>query len=456
MAYEFKLPDIGEGIHEGEIVSWLVKEGDTINEDDPMVEVMTDKATVEIPSPKSGTVLKLNGEEGEVVNVGDVIVVIGEEGESAPESSSKSSSSDKETQSSASANGGTSPAASDGASSSTAVADKPAPSGRVLATPATRKLAREMNIDIKQVEGTGPAGRVTDDDVKNFASGESTSAPTTESQPAESTTPSATPATAQPSASSPATETPQEERIPEPVLRRATGEPEERMPLRGVRRVISDHMHHSVSTHAHFTYVDEVDVTELVKVRSELKEVAGQHNIKLSYLPFIIKATIAALKKHPYLNASADYEKEEIILKNYYNIGMAAATDQGLVVPVIKAADQLSMLELASEIERLGTLARNRKLAPEDLQGSTFTITSLGAQGGFFATPIINSPDSAILGIHEMKKRPWVVNNEITIRDIMLIALSFDHRLIDGHVGAAFAKDIKAFLEDPKWLLLGA
>ena len=448
MAIEFKLPDVGEGVHEGEIVSWLVNVGDQIAEDQPMVEVMTDKATVEIPSPAAGTILQLNGAEGEIVYVGDVIVVIGDEGESAP-APAKAETAAPAATATASANGGSPPAAS-GGGATTAVADKPAHKGRVLATPATRRLARELNVDINQVTGSGPAGRVLDTDVQAFASGgATTAAPAQSAAPATETAPAATP-TAAPTAEAPAAA------IPEPIRRRTSEEPEERTPLQGVRRVISNHMLHSMQTHAHFTFVDEVDVTELVKVRKELKPIAAEKGIKLTYLPFIVKATVAALKKFPYMNASVDYEKEEIIVKNYYNIGMAAATDQGLMVPVIKGADQLSMIEIASEIERLAALANARKIGPDELSGSTFTITSLGVDGGLFATPIINSPDSAIMGIHEIKKRPWVVDNDISIRDIMLISLSFDHRLIDGHVGAAFAKEIKAYLEDPKWLLVGA
>ena len=451
MAIEFKLPDVGEGVHEGEIVSWLINVGDQIAEDQPMVEVMTDKATVEIPSPAAGTILQLNGEEGEIVFVGDVIVVIGEAGESVP-TSAKAEATAPPAQAAASANGGTPPAATDGASASVSVAEKPAPHGRKLATPATRKLARELNVDINQVTGSGPAGRVLDADVQTFASG---GAPAVAAPAPKTAAPAGTTETTASPASAPAAQ-PDAAAIPDPIRRRSTEEPEERTPLHGVRRVISNHMLHSVQTHAHFTYVDEVDVTELVKVRKELKPIAAEKGIKLTYLPFIVKATVAALKKFPYMNASVDFEKEEIIVKNYYNIGMATATDQGLIVPVIKGADQLSMIEIASEIERLAALANARKISPDEISGSTFTITSMGVDGGLFATPIINSPDSGIMGIHEIKKRPWVVDNDITIRDIMLISLSFDHRLIDGHIGAAFAKEIKAYLEDPKWLLVGA
>ncbi len=430
MAVEFKLPDIGEGVHEGEIVKWLVKEGDTVKEDQPLVEVMTDKATVEIPSPAAGKVLQIRAQEGEVVKVGSVLVVIGKEGEQPTTDGRK-----------AEAVGAPARERTDDKAVKIAVAEKamtaPTAKGRVLATPATRKLARELGIDIALVQGTGPGGRVTDEDVRRFTERK-------EVAPA-------------PTAVAP-TPAPAAERIaPMPTPRRVGPDQlEERIPLRGIRKRISDHMHHAKTTAAHFTFIDEVDVTELVKVREELKSVAEKQSVKLTYLPFIVKACVASLKKHPYLNATIDHEKGEIVLKHYYNIGIATATDEGLIVPVVKGADRLSILEIAQEVERLATKAREKKIALEELQGGTFTITSLGALGGLFATPIVNSPESAILGVHEIKKRPVVLDNEIVIRDVMLISLSFDHRLIDGHVGAAFAKDVKAFLEDPKWLLVGA
>jgi pyruvate dehydrogenase E2 component (dihydrolipoamide acetyltransferase) len=439
MAIEFKLPDIGEGVHEGEIVSWLVKEGDVVKEDQPLVEVMTDKATVEIPSPAAGTILKLGGKEGEIVKVGSVLVVIGNKGESASSSADGKAAAQKSPQAAQAAFAKTLPPAA----SSPATAVAPAPQGRVLATPATRKLARELGVDIGQVRGSGPAGRVMDDDVKSFAQGGGVAAPA-----APTRAPSVAPS---PMAASPSTKS-----APPSVRPRVAMGTEERIPLRGIRKRISDHMHYAKTTAAHFTFVDEVDMSQLVKVRSDLKAIAEKQNVKLTFLPFIVKACVGALKKHTYLNASIDYEKEEIVLKSYYNIGIATATDQGLIVPVVKGADQLSMVEIAAEIERLSNAAREGKIALDDIQGGTFTITSLGALGGLFATPIINTPESAILGIHEIKKRPVVIDNEIVIRDIMNIALSFDHRLIDGHVGASFAKDVKAFLEEPKWLLVGA
>ena len=455
MALEFKLPDVGEGVHEGEIVQWLVAEGDRVEEDQSIVEVMTDKATVEIPAPRAGVLLKRYAEEGEVVEVGSVILVIGDEGEEVADA--EPAEPETETAPAAeSGNGQEAPATTSTEKTAPATASgngqKPAaaPSGRVLATPATRKLARELGVDIAEVQGSGPAGRVTDEDVRAFAEGGApAAAPADETReaeaaPARPTQPSETgePVSTMPSA---------------PDRPRVRGEQQEdRVSLRGMRRRISDHMREAKDTAAHFTYVDEIDVTDLVGVREGLKETAQEQGVKLTYLPFIVKACVAALKKHPYVNASLDHDAGEIVFKHYYNIGVATATEQGLMVPVVKNADMMSMLEIAQEIERLSGLAREGKIGPEDLKGGTFTITSLGAQGGMLSTPVVNTPESAILGVHEIKKKPAVVDDEIVIRQQMMLALSFDHRLIDGHVGAAFAKDVKAFLETPKWLMVGA
>jgi pyruvate dehydrogenase E2 component (dihydrolipoamide acetyltransferase) len=416
MPFEFKLPDIGEGVHEGEIVKWLIKEGDFVKEDQPMVEVMTDKATVEIPAPRAGKILKLNGKEGEVVKVGSVLVVIEEAG-AAPKTEPKREPVSKPAQ--------PTPVA-------TATATAPAPA-RVLATPATRKLARELGVELTQVQGTGPAGRITDQDVRQFAEAR-TAAPTA---PAPRPTPA-------PKPTAPAY-------TPSPL---STDRREERVPLRGIRKRMSERMHQSKRTAAHFTYVDEVDVTELVAFREQMRSLVEQKGVKLTYLPFIVKACVSALKEMPILNASLDESKGEIVLKKYYNIGIAAAVEDGLVVPVVHDADRKNLLEIASEIQRLADTARQGKLAPTDIQGSTFTITSLGALGGLFATPIINYPEVAILGVHEIKKRPVVRDNQIVIRDIMLLSLSFDHRIVDGYTGATFCQKVKRYLEDPKLLLL--
>jgi 2-oxoglutarate dehydrogenase complex dihydrolipoamide succinyltransferase (E2) component len=399
------LPDIGEGVAEGEVVKWLVKEGDEVKENQPLVEVMTDKVNVEIPSPKRGTILKLNAKEGEVVRVGQVLITIGEKGEQPSKAVTSVT------------------AAEPIAPSRAAMISPPiqsetsAPKPReILATPATRKLARDLGVDLAQVQGTGPGGRITDENVRRFK-------------------PGIKPAIAA---------------ITVPGRRGA----EERLPLRGVRRKIAEHMVKSKHTAAHVTHVDEVDMTEVVQLREKARQAAEKRGVKMTYLPFIIKALIPALKQYPYLNATLDDEKEEIVLKKYYNIGIATATDQGLVVPVLKDPEHKSITQLAEEIENLSTKARAGQLTLDEIQGSTFTITNVGGIGGVFATPIINYPEVAILGVHRITKRPIMKDNQIVVRDMTYLSVSFDHRVLDGAMAAEFTNMIKEYLEDPKLLLL--
>lgn len=402
MAREFKLPDIGEGVHEGEVTKWFVKEGDPIKENDPVVEVMTDKVTVQIPSPVTGTVLRLGAKEGEIVKVGSVLVVFGEKGEAAPPAAAT-------------------PAAAVPAPPPTSAPPPPPPpaGGEVLAAPAVRRLAKEMAVDLSRIQGSGPGGRILEEDVRKTKGG-----------PAAAPTPLSAVTTA-------------------PAGR------EERIPIRGLRKRIFDKMAKSKSTAAHFTYVDEVDMTQVVGLRDHLKEKADLKKVKLTFLPFVIKATIAALKQHPTLNASVDDERQEVVVKQYVNVGIATATDEGLTVAVIRDADRLSLWDLAKEVERLAAAARERRLTLEEVQGSTFTITSLGKEGGILATPIINWPEVAILGVHRIEKRPVVRDDHVVIREMMYLSCSFDHRVIDGHVGAAFVQSVKDYLEHPATLFVG-
>jgi pyruvate dehydrogenase E2 component (dihydrolipoamide acetyltransferase) len=293
---------------------------------------------------------------------------------------------------------------------------------RALAAPATRRLARELGIDIKSVTPTGPAGRITREDVERHARTRRPSAPSAPSAP--------------------------------PVAPPPPREGDERVPVRGLRKRIFENMARSKHTAAHFTYVDECDVSALRVLRDRMRPLAAAHGEKLTFLPFIIKAVVAALKRHPTLNCLIDDAAQEMVLKKHYDIGVAAATDAGLIVPVVRRADRRSILEIAREIARLSELARAGKLGKEDLGGSTFTITSLGKLGGVFATPVINYPEVAILGVHEMKRRPVVRGDDIVIGEVMMISLSFDHRVIDGHVGAAFAQEIIGYLEEPDRLML--
>jgi pyruvate dehydrogenase E2 component (dihydrolipoamide acetyltransferase) len=407
--FEFRLPDIGEGVVEGEIVKWHVREGDTVAEDQPLVDVMTDKATVTIPSPKAGRVAKTVGAEGEIAKVHGVLVVLEVGG--------------------AAASAPTAPVTATVPVTAAAAVTATEPARRVLATPVTRRLAREHGVDLHAVAGTGPGGRVMKADVLRLIEGgaEPVHVPTTAlaHAPARALTP-------------------------------PPGKPaaEERLPLRGLRKRIAEAMHRSKTTAAHFTFVEEVDMTELVAFRDRANAALEKDGIKVTFLPFMVKAVCHALKKHPMLNASLDDARGELVLKRYYNIGIAAATDEGLTVPVIHDADKLSHGQLAVEIDRLAGAARDNKLKLEELQGGTFTITSLGKLGGIFATPIIRWPEVAILGIHRIEKRPVVVNDQIVVRDRMYLSLSFDHRVIDGHVGAAFAYEVIRYLQDPQLLFL--
>ncbi|SEM90046.1 dihydrolipoamide acetyltransferase family protein [Lihuaxuella thermophila] len=423
MAYEFLLPDVGEGIQEGEIVKLHVKEGDKIEEFDTFLEVQTDKAVVEVPSPVTGTVRELKIKEGDVVPTHSLIAIIDAEGEE-PAAEEKAEAPQAEEPKQADQ-----PAAE---KTQTAVNAGAARKGNVLAMPSVRKLARELGVDITQVKGTGKHGRILAEDVKSFASGEKVAKPTV--QPQEEPKAAAAPATAKTAIETTGTE--------------------ERIPLRGIRRTIAKRMVESKHTAPHVTIMDEVDATELIALRKWGKTIAEERNIKLTYLPFIIKAVIAALRQFPTLNASIDDEKEEIIIKNYYHIGLAAATDNGLLVPVLRDADRKSIFELAEEIADKATRARSMKLDASELKGSTFTISNIGGFGGQFFTPVINYPEVAILGVGTIKEKPVVHNGEIAIRPQMFVSLSFDHRLIDGDVAARFLSRVKQLLESPNLLMM--
>lgn len=454
--YEFKLPDIGEGVTEGEIVNWLVAVGDTVTEDQEMVEVMTDKATVTIGSPRSARIAELRGAVGDIVPVGHVLVVFESSGKAeaeapAAEAPAAEADAEKKEEPAATAVGDIKESLPGMAAAAAPKKAAPAPAAaapaddyfneKPLAAPATRKLARELGVDLKRVRPSGPGGRVTREDVQaHHAGGGAAPAPAAPA-PAAATPKAAPAAPAQPIAVAP--------------VQAAGGEAlEERIPLRGMRRRIFENMARSKHTAAHFTYVDECETTALREVRTRLKPYAEEQGVRLHYLPFIVKACVAALKKHPALNCVFDESTNEMVLRKNYDIGIAAATEAGLVVPVLRNADRLSVLEIAEEINRLGDAAREGKLRQEDFGGSSFTITSLGRQGGLFATPIVNYPEVAILGVHEMKKKPVVKDDQIVIGEVMLLSLSFDHRIIDGHMGAAFAADIIALLESPEKLTL--
>lgn len=428
--FEFKLPDIGEGVTEGEIVSWLVAVGDDVTEDQEMVEVMTDKATVTIGAPKAGKVLELCGGEGDVIPVGNTLVIFELSGGAGTASAPAADAKPPVQESAAQAVGDI----KEDLPGTSEIQESVAPAQsdqKPLAAPATRKLARELQVELSQVPASGSAGRITREDVEKFAAGSGSRVPS--GAPAVAVAPAPAPLSynAPPAAAE-----------------------DKRIPLRGLRKRIAENMARSKRTAAHFTYADEVECTQLVALRARTQPFAEEAGIKLTYLPFIVKAVVAALKKNPTLNTWVDDANNEMIQKATYDIGIATATDAGLVVPVVRNADRLNILEISKEISRMAADARIGKINPADVGGSTFTITSLGRLGGLFSTPVVNYPEVAIMGVHEMKKRPIIVDDEIRIGQVMVLALSFDHRIIDGHVGAAFAQDVKALLEAPDRLFI--
>ncbi len=402
MAKEFRFPDVGEGITEGEVVRWLVKEGDEVKADETLAEIETDKAVVEMPSPYAGTVLKLHFKEKDLIKVGQVLVTIGEKGEAVPESEA--------------APAGPAPAGMPAARPAAPVqAAAPFRTGEVLATPKVRALAKELGIDIGAVPGTGPAGRITEDDVQ-----------AAKMKPAEK---------------KPAIKIKAKYDLYGTL---------ERIPLRGVRRATAKKMRESLDKAAHVTHCDEADAGALVALREKMKPEAEAAGIKLSYLPFIVKALIEALKLHPTLNATLDDEEQEIVVKKYYNIGIAVDVPDGLIVPVVKMADQKSVLDIAAEILALAKAARERTLDLADLKGGTFSITNVGVIGGDFATPIINYPEAAILATMKIADRARVENGAVVVKKTLPLCLSFDHRIIDGAEAARFTRDLVRFLENPE------
>lgn len=417
MSFDFYMPDIGEGVVEGEIVAWKVKEGDTVKLDQVLVEVMTDKATVELPSPRAGVVKKINFKAGDICPVGKILVTIDDGNAASTSAPPPSHGGGHHTNAPVAA-----AKSSGGGGQQIEVVDATASRERVLATPATRRLARQMGIEIGRVPATGKHGRVTTDDVKRF-------------KEAPSSAPAATKSSYAP-------------------MSIAKGGDEERIPLRGMRKRIAESMTRSKQTAAHFTYVEEIDMTELVAVRDRAKSRAAERGVKLNYLPFIVKAVVSGLKKWPMLNASLDEATQEIVRKKYYHIGIAAQGPQGLVVTVVRDADRRSIFDLSKEIDRLAEAVRNNTATREELTGSTFTISSLGKLGGVLATPIINFPEVAIIGVHKIEEKPAVRNGQIVIRHLMNLSISVDHRLADGWDGAMFLQDVKALLEDPTTMFM--
>lgn len=444
MAYEFKLPDIGEGIHEGEIVKWFVKAGDTIKEDDILLEVQNDKAVVEIPSPVDGKILELKVDEGTVSIVGDVLLTIEAEGEipadahgGSDEAPEQPKAEEEKEVTADQANENDKPEAKADKSEDTAKEEPADDTKRVIAMPSVRKYAREKEVDIRKVQGSGDNGRVLKEDIDKFVSGGGEAA-AAEAPAADKEAPKADAAKKEAPKAIPA------------------GEMETREKIKGIRKAISKAMVNSKHTAPHVTLMDEVDVTDLVAHRKKFKQVAMDKGIKLTYLPYVVKALTSALREFPVLNASIDDANEEIVYKHYYNIGIAADTDNGLMVPVVKEADRKSIFKISSEINELATKARDGKLSGEEMKGGSCTITNIGSAGGQWFTPVINHPEVAILGIGRIAEKAVVKDGEVVVAPVLALSLSFDHRLIDGATAQNALNHIKRLLNDPQLLVMEA
>ena len=395
MAKEFRFPDVGEGITEGEVIRWLVKEGDVVKADEPLAEIETDKAVVEMPSPYAGTVLRLHFKEKDLVKVGQVLATIGEKGEVLP--------------------------AGVPVPAGTAEARPAAPTvprraaAEVLATPKVRALAKDLGVDIGAVPGSGPDGRITEGDVRA------------------------------------AKDRAAEKKVTIKVKAKYDlYGPLERIPLHGVRRATAKKMRESLDHAAHVTHCDEADARPLVARRDKMRPEAEAKGVKLTYLPFVVKALVGALELHPTLNATLDEEEGEIVVKKYYNIGIAVDIPDGLIVPVVKMADQKSVLDIAAEIQELARATRERTLDLADLKGGTFSVTNVGVIGGDAATPIINYPEVAILATMRIADRARVENGAVVVKKTLPLCLSFDHRVVDGAEAARFTKDLIRLLEAPE------
>jgi pyruvate dehydrogenase E2 component (dihydrolipoamide acetyltransferase) len=410
MSFKLTFTDIGEGLHEAEILKWFVKVGDLVEIDQPILEVQTDKAAVEITSPKKGVIIKRNGEEGDTVVVGETLIELQLEGQ-------EKVAAEKKVQSS--------PARESRQTKYPYLKASPNEK-RIIAAPSIRKFARELGIDLKLVQGSEKNGRITKKDVLSYIESRESAAAA-------------------------------EPLIKEPIHIEPRNLPEKKaeseiLPIRGLRKQIYKNMAKSAFTIPHATGMEEIYADHLIQFRAELNKASAS---KVTYLPIIVKFVADVLKKNPIFNAVIDEENETIVLKKEYNIGIAMATPQGLVVPVIHHADQKSIEEIAGEISELNAKALKGKLSLSEIQGGTFTISSTGANGGFYATPIINYPQVAILGVHSIKEKPVILpNREIGIGNVMGISLSFDHRIIDGEPAGVFMNDLKKYIENPHmWFL---
>lgn len=455
---EFKLPDIGEGVVEGELIQWLVKEGDTVQADQAVVEVMTDKATVEVPAPVAGKITGITAKEGDMIKVGQTLAQI--DGGAAASVAAKPAAAAAAAPSAPVEK----PASNGGAPKTAAPQAMPAPAGvgsysspaslspsDVPAAPIVRSMAQKAGVDLSQVPATGPKvgaqSRVLEEDLLRFlnqgAGAVQAGSPVYVAQ--GSVAPAAAPAK-------------KTKPIPANFYRDTSGvEPQdERQPVRGLRRVIAQAMVRSKYTAPHYSYVDKFECSQLVAMREEAKKVGEQYGVKISYLPFIVKALVGALKEFPTANASLEESDKgmELVLKKHYHIGIAVATPDGLIVPVIKNADRKTILQIAQEINDLSAKVRAGKATADELKGSTFTITSMGNIGGLFATPIINYPEVGIMGVYKVQEEPLVQDGQIVIGKTMHLSLSLDHRVVDGAVGGYFCNAVIERLQNPARLLM--
>ncbi|WP_394232675.1 dihydrolipoamide acetyltransferase family protein [Niallia oryzisoli] len=431
MSFQFKMPDIGEGIHEGEIVKWFVKPGDKVQEDDVLCEVQNDKAVVEIPSPVEGTVEEVLVGEGTVATVGQVLIKFdapgyenlqfkGDEAEEAPQAEEAKK---EET-----------PIAEAVTNAGTGAQAEVDANRHVVAMPSVRKYAREKGVDIRLVPGSGDNGRILKQDIDAFLTGGAAANVSNAAADQAAPEAQATAAVA----------------IPQGQY------PETREKMSGIRKAIAKAMVNSKHTAPHVTLMDEVDVTKLVANRKKFKEVAANKGIKLTFLPYVVKALTSALREFPALNTSLDDATNEIVHKHYYNIGIAADTEKVLLVPVVKDADRKSIFNISNEINELAVKARDGKLAPDEMKGASCTISNIGSAGGQWFTPVINHPEVAILGIGRIAEKPVVKDGEIVAAPVLSLSLSFDHRMIDGATAQNALNHIKRLLNDPELLLMEA
>ncbi|MBB6669194.1 dihydrolipoamide acetyltransferase family protein [Cohnella nanjingensis] len=442
--FEYRFPELGEGLHEGEIVKLHIAPGQAVTDEDILMEVQNDKAIMEVPCPVNGKVLEVLAKDGQTMRVGEVVAVIEAEGE-LPEQAHADSHGDSNGGGSAATGGADTkgqpaqaPAAEAPAATAAPAAEAkpaaPSNNGPVLATPSVRKLAREKGVNIAEVGGTGKNGRITREDVLGFSGGGAAAPAAASEAPASA---------GQASAAAPAARAVQ-----------AGPGVEERVPFKGVRKAIANAMVKSVYTAPHVTLMDEVDVSALVALRTRAKPVAEKKGVKLTYLPFIVKALVAACREFPALNAMIDEAANEIVYKKYYNVGIATDTDNGLLVPVIFDADRKNVWTVANEIRDLATRGRDGKLSPNEMRGSTISITNIGSAGGMFFTPVINFPEVAILGTGRISEKPVIKNGEVVAASVMALSLSFDHRIIDGATAQNFLNYIKQLLADPELLVM--